>query len=163
MLVATRTFKLSSRRPLGGPLRLVRRGEALPANVTKQDVEALVAAGLLAERAPPPVEVPAQRLRTTSRWCLDPAELAGKSRDALVLIACGLDDHIEPQDLAGRSMAELVQLLTVDFDPAAKKGSPEKSSDAGAPPPERLARARARAQDRGVRIAREAPVGEDAE
>jgi len=113
LVVKVGTVKL----PGSGPRRvLVRLGQLVPEGaLPPADVERLISAGILgpAEAPPPPGVEPLPG--PVGRWRHDPASLAGRSRDELLVMALDGDPEM---DVSGLSEAALVQLLTGDYEPA---------------------------------------------
>lgn len=144
MLVAITSIKLPG---IGLGVRgtkMLRAGQPIPDSVSSALLAELVAQGLVVEQKP---ELPVEpRVRHQGKWNMDPARLAGKSAEELRTLVCSIDPTIEPADLAAHAEAEIVQMLTSEFDPAAPAPALSVSTDRTRPSDAALERARRRAK-----------------
>lgn len=130
LIVKRGTLMLPRKNPGSRARVALRQGDTFPAGALSDlEVQALVASGVLGVPAAAPAELPQQGLPPRmGKWCHSPSELAGLSLEALLVLVAQTDpDHAALSGAA--TEAELVRILTADYDPLFESRAPRAADD----------------------------------
>lgn len=96
--------------------KLIMQGEVVPSGVfSEEDIARWLKDGRIKQAAEAAPALERASNRHQGKWCVDPATLAGKNMEDLLLMVLEIDPEYDTEPLADE--ASVVRLLTRDWDP----------------------------------------------